>query len=103
MIVLANLSKKMILKEAHIFVGFFFLYFSCHSPSSISNISGSTMGTTYTIKINSEISSINSEKLKFSIDSLLIDLNKKLSTWDTDSEVTRFNNSFGLNLSLIHI
>jgi len=97
MIVLANLSKKILLKEAHIFVGFFFLYFSCSSPSSISKISGNTMGTTYTIKINSEISNTASEELKFSIDSLLIDLNKKLSTWDTSSEVTRFNNSFGLN------
>ena len=97
MIVLANSKKKIIFKEAHIFLGFFFLFFSCSSPGSISEITGNTMGTTYTIKINPEISDIASTKLKTSIDSLLIDLNKTLSTWDSRSEVSRFNNSSSLS------
>lgn len=96
MIALVKLLKKIPIKEAHIFVGFFFLSFSCSSPSSISKISGYTMGTSYIIKINAEVGSTVIEGLKFSIDSLLIDLNKKLSTWDINSEVTRFNNSFSL-------
>ncbi len=48
------------------------------------------MGTTYNIKIVTD-KYINSDELKASIDSILVDFNLQMSTWDPKSEISTFN------------
>ena len=57
---------------------------------------GSTMGTSYSIKIvDSKLfaDSGKSEELKKSIDEVLANVNKQMSTWQDDSEISQFNKS----------
>ena len=49
------------------------------------------MGTTYSINIYSD--SIDLDNLKNKIDSLLYDINKEMSTYISDSEISKFNKS----------
>ena len=55
---------------------------------------GTTMGTTYTVKVvvNNE-SKVNKYKkiLKTGIEKILLDINRKMSTYIKDSELSRFN------------
>jgi len=53
-------------------------------------ITGSTMGTTYNINIFAPFVDVDS--LKNKIDFLLVDINKKMSTYDKSSEISKFNN-----------
>ncbi len=62
---------------------------SCNKQSNYI-INGSTMGTTYNINIFAYAANIDS--LKNKIDSLLVDINKKMSTYDKSSEISKFNN-----------
>ena len=48
------------------------------------------MGTTYNIKIVTD-KYVNSDELKASIDSILVDFNLQMSTWDPKSEISTFN------------
>ena len=50
------------------------------------------MGTTYLIKIITSGNDYEMESIEKSIDSLLIQLNKQMSTWDPESEISQFNN-----------
>ena len=58
-------------------------------------IEGTTMGTTYQVKIISN----NEAELKEKIDSLLTDLNLSLSTYIDSSEISRFNRRSSLEIS----
>ncbi len=49
------------------------------------------MGTTYTVKLADVDTSMNGSFIKQSIDELLIDINKIMSTYDPDSELSRLN------------
>ena len=55
--------------------------------------SGNTMGTVYNIKYLAK----KDKDYKAQIDSLLIDFNKALSTWDPESEISKFNRGLTLN------
>jgi thiamine biosynthesis lipoprotein len=101
MIVLAKIKRKIIQEEAHIIMGFFFLWISCTTPNEYNFMSGSTMGTTYSIKISTEAENVIYDGLKSSIDSILIDLNSTLSTWDTESDISLFNNSTSMKPILL--
>ncbi|WP_246840597.1 FAD:protein FMN transferase [Lacimicrobium sp. SS2-24] len=62
----------------------------CQQPPGESVLQGRTMGTTYTIKfVNSK--NLNEQGLKQDIDSLLEKVNKQMSTYDPESELSRFN------------
>ena len=50
------------------------------------------MGTTYLVKIITSDNDYEMESIEKSIDSLLIQLNKQMSTWDPESEISQFNN-----------
>ena len=50
------------------------------------------MGTTYLVKIITPDNNYEMESIEKSIDSLLIQLNKQMSTWDPESEISQFNN-----------
>jgi thiamine biosynthesis lipoprotein len=60
-------------------------------------MNGQTMGTTYSIKIVRQHAKTKELKIQFRIDSVLIDINKKMSTYLDDSELTKFNNSKDTN------
>ncbi len=67
--------------------------FSCINRKEIEvrEFSGQTMGTTYSIKVVSKSNSFQKSKIQSGIDSVLIDINKKMSTYITDSELSKFN------------
>ncbi len=67
---------------------FFILLISC-SESSIETLKGKTMGTSYLIKVQRKDKSAN---LKNGIDEIFLNINKQMSTYLADSEITRFNN-----------
>ena len=50
------------------------------------------MGTTYLVKIITPDNNYEIGSIEKSIDSLLIQLNKQMSTWDPESEISQFNN-----------
>lgn len=70
------------------------LFFGCENTekpvvSNITNITGKTMGTYYSIKIAGE--NVNKEKLSSEVDKLLKDFNQVFSTYINDSELSRIN------------
>ncbi len=83
-----------------------FLFLSCSSNANKDgrdsdeggyqiDISGLTMGTTYSVKLvaDSEVEVDFKERLQVEIESLLINFNKVFSTYDPDSEISRLNES----------
>lgn len=61
-------------------------------PSQI-KLFGSTMGTVYSIKIPNPPQAIRSKNLQSQIDTILEDINSKMSTYLNDSELSKFNRS----------
>ena len=77
--------------KAQLMLGFLLLFNSCTSFQDHYVISGNTMGTTYTVKIVAPDNDNEMGSIEKSIDSLLIQLNKQMSTWDPKSEISQFN------------
>ncbi len=75
----------------------FSLILSCNPEQTnweLYSFSGHTMGTTYSVKIvyDSNISSESAfSHLKYSVDSILADINRQMSTYIEDSEISQFN------------
>lgn len=65
-----------------------YVYRNGHAPQAI-RIEGETMATTYHVTYFDG----QNRNLKASIDSLLIEVNKSINTYDSTSEVSRFNRS----------
>ncbi len=61
----------------------------------LATISGQTMGTTYTIRIPAELveEGPSTEQLQADVDELLSEINRRMSTYDRESELSRFNDS----------
>ena len=72
-------------------LGFFVFYSGCSSLRDLIEYSDQTMGTTYTIKIISSNSNIGYSELKYGLDSVLEKINRQMSTWDSNSEIYKFN------------
>ena len=72
-------------------LGFLLFFIRCADIENQYTISGNTMGTTYLVKIITPDSNYDIGSIKKSIDSLLIQLNKQMSTWDPESEISQFN------------
>ena len=68
-----------------------FFIISCNNMSSFSII-GTTMGTTYEVKINS-VDFVDAHELKEKIDSYLLDINMIFSTYIDSSEISIINKS----------
>ena len=73
---------------------FIILFFSCQnepqiSTSKFSRIAGKTMGTTYHITYEDE----SGRNFKKEVDSILVEINKAVSTYIPDSEISIFNKS----------
>ena len=78
-------------KQTQILLGFLILWIGCSSPRDIIIISGQTMGTTYSIKIIHAGLFEAQKKIEQGIDSILTEVNRKMSTWDPNSEISLFN------------
>ena len=62
-------------------------------PPAQHALAGETMGTTWSVKLFDAVSDAEYERLAADLSALFDDLNAKLSTWDEDSELSRFNRS----------
>jgi thiamine biosynthesis lipoprotein len=76
-------------------VGFFFLAACVPSLVRVSadeplKLSGKTMGSYYALTID-QPGGVDGTRLQRDIESLLGDLNRQMSTWDNESEISRFN------------
>ncbi len=72
-----------------------FLFIGCESSNpGLIELTGSTMGTTYSIKIVgvNNLDEIEKNDFQSRIDSILVEVNNQMSTWQKDSEITSFNN-----------
>lgn len=84
------------LKKAHI-MGFFLslLIFlaGCGSHKEVLHITGNTMGTTYSITIIDYGITAKADALKRGIDSVLVEINRQMSTYVPMSEISQLNRS----------
>src|SRR3954469_21243327 len=62
------------------------------SPQEL-ELSGPSMGTTYTVKVAAPPVSLDSARLRATIDELLAQIDRSMSGYRDDSEVARFNAS----------
>ncbi len=77
-------------KITKIFIALAFIALAaCGEKETPVFIAGETMGTTYSIKIADKVA--NKKELKNEIDSLLVAVNMKMSTYIPESEISRFN------------
>ena len=90
MIVLDRRSIFLRIKKAQLLLGFLLFFICCEKSANLLAINGLTMGTDYNIKVVT-YQNIDPVKIKFSVDSILIDINKQMSTWDPQSEISNFN------------
>ena len=63
-------------------------------PSSnmrMTTIQGETMGTTYTVKYLTDSNTSPAQPTQAELDALLREVNRQMSTYQTDSEISRFN------------
>lgn len=91
-VILKNLYYNKIAKN--ILFGFIvLLLFSCCQKSiKTISITGNTMGTTYSVKIiDRKSQDIDINNVKSKIDSVLQVVNQQMSTYISDSEISRFN------------
>lgn len=66
-------------------------FVSCsHAPQQLA-ISGETMGTTYHVRYVSANPQHNPQRVKEAVDAVLVQVNARMSTYDPDSELSRFN------------
>jgi thiamine biosynthesis lipoprotein len=58
---------------------------------------GETMGTSYSVKISGKVKQADLKNLYSRIQSELAEINRQMSTWDSESEISRFNHSSSTN------
>jgi len=68
-----------------------FCFSGCKPQPSSERIVGETMGTTYDVTVTSSPDGIRRSDLESTIDAVLADINRHLSTYDPSSEISRFN------------
>ena len=90
MTALVNFMSNLFKQKAQLMLGFLLLIISCEQPRYTNEINGYTMGTSYSIKIIEnrvlDLNNVSSE-----IDLILRDINKQMSTWDEESEISKLN------------
>lgn len=66
---------------------------SCSQVEPPARLHGKTMGTTWSLTISSPPGEFQHRQLQTQIEELLENINSLMSTWRTDSEISRFNTS----------
>ena len=91
------MSSRKSFSTTWMFIFYSLTFFHCSEPPSPQivdgpvNLSGSTMGTYFKVAVASLPPSIHQDELKASIDQLLEKTNGQMSTYISDSELSRFN------------
>ena len=92
----SNKQTGCVLRTSFLFVICLFL-FSCSQPPEVLSLSGQTMGTRYHITLvnhdNQKTLASNRAVLQQKIDTKLVEINQLMSTYISDSEISRFNAS----------
>lgn len=70
---------------------------ACQKETQIISLSGKTMGSTYHIKYLDEGNMPDPQKVHEDIETVLKDVNAKMSTYINDSELSRFNQNTQIN------
>ncbi len=65
----------------------------CNQVESTAKLHGKTMGTSWSLTLSNPSTKAHSRQLQTQIDELLENINSLMSTWRTDSEISRFNTS----------
>lgn len=79
-----------------VFVGSLWSFASAgngNGTDELLSLAGSTMGTQYHVRVVGKPSERSVEKLQQRIDSRLAEVNRRMSTYDPESEISRFNQS----------
>lgn len=76
-------------------LGFILFWSSTYQTNP--KLSGSTMGTRFNIQIAERVSIKKLRELTPLIDEELAEINRQMSTWDSQSEISRFNHSFSID------
>jgi FAD:protein FMN transferase len=66
---------------------------ACSGELEMDRLSGKTMGTTWSVVIANPIAAHNPEALQAEIEATLQSVNQQMSTYDPNSEISRFNNA----------
>ncbi len=94
-------NRKIRVKKTSFFLTALFVLTTlsgCGKDPEIISLVGKTMGTTYHIKyIDDGSLSKNAEEVHAQIEEILKDVNAKMSTYDPNSELSRFNQSREIN------
>ena len=91
------MQKQIRKLRAQLLLGFLVFWTGCSAPRDIIIFTGNTMGTTFIIKIISVQPFKNYQNLEIGIDSVLEEINCQMSTWDPNSELSRFNRNKSIN------
>ena len=78
-------------KYVYIFVVTIFLSGCNLHSNELVLINGMTMGTTFSVQLINNKSNFNKKKLEENINDVLVDVNNNMSTWDSDSEISKIN------------
>ncbi|MBB6095732.1 thiamine biosynthesis lipoprotein [Povalibacter uvarum] len=70
-----------------------FLVTACHQPPPVIDLSGPTMGTTYSVKVVGAPEGVDSHAVRVAIDDVLATIDVQMSAYRPDSEISRFNAS----------
>jgi FAD:protein FMN transferase len=83
------------IKHIYTYLVAFLLFTSCSDTENLEvySLTGNTMGTTYTIKIVDSREKNTLSNIQLKIDSVLVEVNKQMSTYIKDSEISLFNSS----------
>ena len=81
---------------------------ACKKGWSILELTGLTMGTSYSIVAVDHSRQIDKAELKAAVEAKLATVNTQMSNWDSGSEISRFNatgstDSFGVSHELAHV
>lgn len=60
-------------------------------PETLLELSGPTMGTYYQVKVTNPPAGVTRESLQSGVDQVLREVNRRISTYDPESELSRFN------------
>ena len=91
MIALAKSKTFDLALKAQLILGFLYFQIGCYDPVNLIELKGATMGTTYSIKFSTFNDSLDSLRIANKVDSLLLNINNQMSTWNNDSEISKFN------------
>src|SRR6056300_604534 len=86
-------------RNAAILAAFFVLavLVGCSSELEIRKLSGRTMGTSWSVVIANPIASHDQDAFQTEIETVLLEVNRQMSTYDPGSEISQFNQSDELN------